>query len=323
MYNSESTYSSMVLTAIGAYLLLVLTSNMLLTRSSPNRFLSTALFLSGTYSLFTTIYTSSPRTLIYARIPLSLTEAITYPAILYTMSCWYKPTELGKRLALFPTVSLIFQSFFSHTSHTFNPRPALTITALATMAAGILALALPAYPATTHSFSRRDRELATIRLLRCGQDTGSSTSRGLERLSHIESLIAAFRDPRTHLFLAINTLTITAASVSHLQTISSLQLAANVRSALRIHYLSTVAVVAASLHRDFLPASWDYYKPTFWDVSCLVGSFGLFFTMYCLFARFLPMVATAEVKTVLPQADPHMGEDRVVLERARPEPETA
>jgi molybdopterin-containing oxidoreductase family membrane subunit len=27
--------------------------------------------------------------------------------------------------------------------------------------------------------------------------------------------------------------------------------------------------------------------------------------MFCLFVRFLPMVATAEVKGVLPQADPH------------------
>jgi molybdopterin-containing oxidoreductase family membrane subunit len=40
-------------------------------------------------------------------------------------------------------------------------------------------------------------------------------------------------------------------------------------------------------------------------VSCLLGSFGLFFTMFCLFVRFFPLVATAEVKTVLPQADPH------------------
>jgi hypothetical protein len=27
--------------------------------------------------------------------------------------------------------------------------------------------------------------------------------------------------------------------------------------------------------------------------------------MFCLFVRFLPMVATSEVKTVLPQANPH------------------
>ena len=64
-------------------------------------------------------------------------------------------------------------------------------------------------------------------------------------------------------------------------------------------------IIVTSLHRDFLPSSWGYFSPTMWDVACLLGSFGLFFTMFCLFVRFLPMVATAEVKTVLPQADPH------------------
>jgi hypothetical protein len=64
-------------------------------------------------------------------------------------------------------------------------------------------------------------------------------------------------------------------------------------------------IIVTSLHRDFLPSSWDYFRPTIWDISCLLGSFGLFFTMFCLFVRFVPMVATAEVKTVLPQANPH------------------
>ena len=64
-------------------------------------------------------------------------------------------------------------------------------------------------------------------------------------------------------------------------------------------------IIVTSLHRDFLPSSWGYFSPTMWDVACLLGSFGLFFTMFCLFVRFLPMVATAEVKTVLPQANPH------------------
>jgi molybdopterin-containing oxidoreductase family membrane subunit len=75
-------------------------------------------------------------------------------------------------------------------------------------------------------------------------------------------------------------------------------------------------IVASSLHRDFLPSSWGYYKPTFWDISLFAGSFGLFFFMFCLFLRFLPMVATAEVKTVMPEADPHHGEDRTAPERA-------
>ena len=64
-------------------------------------------------------------------------------------------------------------------------------------------------------------------------------------------------------------------------------------------------IVVSSLSRDFLPASWDYYRPTFWDVSIFVGSFGLFFTLFLLFIRFLPMISMTEVKGVLPQADPH------------------
>jgi molybdopterin-containing oxidoreductase family membrane subunit len=64
-------------------------------------------------------------------------------------------------------------------------------------------------------------------------------------------------------------------------------------------------IVISTLHRDFLPSSWDYYSPTKWDLFCFLGSFGLFFTLMCLFVRFLPMVALSEVKAVLPEADPH------------------
>jgi Ni/Fe-hydrogenase subunit HybB-like protein len=64
-------------------------------------------------------------------------------------------------------------------------------------------------------------------------------------------------------------------------------------------------IIVTSLHRDFMPASWAMYTPTRWEVMALLGSFGLFFTLFCLFVRFLPIVAAAEVKQVLPQADPH------------------
>jgi Ni/Fe-hydrogenase subunit HybB-like protein len=66
-------------------------------------------------------------------------------------------------------------------------------------------------------------------------------------------------------------------------------------------------IIVSSLHHDFLPSSWRYFSPTFWDVACLVGGFGLFFTLFCLFVRFAPMVAASEVKTVLPEASPHHG----------------
>lgn len=68
-------------------------------------------------------------------------------------------------------------------------------------------------------------------------------------------------------------------------------------------------VIVVSLARDYLPSSWDYYSPTIWDIATLVGSFGLFFTLFLLFARFVPVIAMSEVKGVLPEADPHHGGD--------------
>jgi molybdopterin-containing oxidoreductase family membrane subunit len=64
-------------------------------------------------------------------------------------------------------------------------------------------------------------------------------------------------------------------------------------------------IIVISLHRDFLPSSWGYFKPTWVDVCTYIGTFGLFFTCFLLFMRFLPMIAISEVKGVTPQADPH------------------
>lgn len=68
-------------------------------------------------------------------------------------------------------------------------------------------------------------------------------------------------------------------------------------------------IVVTSLAQDFLPSSWDYYSPTWVDILTFVGSFGLFFSLFLLFIRFLPMVAMSEVKGTLPQADPHHSSD--------------
>ena len=64
-------------------------------------------------------------------------------------------------------------------------------------------------------------------------------------------------------------------------------------------------ITVTSLSRDFLPSSWGYYQPTFVDVGMLVGSFGLFFTLFLLFCRFMPMVAMSEVKSILPENQSH------------------
>ncbi len=58
-------------------------------------------------------------------------------------------------------------------------------------------------------------------------------------------------------------------------------------------------IIVTSLHRDFLPSSWSGYVPTLIEVGALIGGFGLFFTLFLIFCRFLPMIAMFEVKTVL------------------------
>ncbi len=58
-------------------------------------------------------------------------------------------------------------------------------------------------------------------------------------------------------------------------------------------------IIVTSLHRDFLPSSWAGYAPTSIELATLAGSFGLFFTCFLLFCRFVPVIAISEVKGVL------------------------
>ena len=66
-------------------------------------------------------------------------------------------------------------------------------------------------------------------------------------------------------------------------------------------------IIVTSLHRDFLPSSWTMYAPTWIEIATLLGSFGLFFTCFLLFCRFLPMISIGEVKGVLSYARPAQG----------------
>jgi molybdopterin-containing oxidoreductase family membrane subunit len=68
-------------------------------------------------------------------------------------------------------------------------------------------------------------------------------------------------------------------------------------------------VIILSLEQDFLPSSWAYFKPTWVDMGMLFGSIGLFMTLFLLFIRYLPVIAIAEVKAIMPQADPHAHHD--------------
>lgn len=82
-------------------------------------------------------------------------------------------------------------------------------------------------------------------------------------------------------------------------------------------------IVVSSLANDFLPSSWDYFSPTIYDLSTYIGTFGLFFTFFLLFLRFMPMVAIAEIKMILPEANPHFYDQNHGSEHAGKEQQTA
>ncbi len=64
-------------------------------------------------------------------------------------------------------------------------------------------------------------------------------------------------------------------------------------------------ITITSLCRDFVPSRWAYFHPTWIDILMFVGSFGLFFTLFTLFCRYLPVIAMAEVKGVMPRPKDH------------------
>jgi len=59
-------------------------------------------------------------------------------------------------------------------------------------------------------------------------------------------------------------------------------------------------IIVTSIYRDYLPSSWStYYTPTIYEVGFYLGTFGLFFTCFFLFAKFFPVIAIAEIKHIL------------------------
>jgi Ni/Fe-hydrogenase subunit HybB-like protein len=66
-------------------------------------------------------------------------------------------------------------------------------------------------------------------------------------------------------------------------------------------WLERYDIVIPSLARDWMPSYWGSYFPTLWDWATLVGSIGLFLTLFFLMLRFLPIVSISEVREIIQQ----------------------
>ncbi|MEP6555767.1 MAG: NrfD/PsrC family molybdoenzyme membrane anchor subunit, partial [Ferruginibacter sp.] len=59
-------------------------------------------------------------------------------------------------------------------------------------------------------------------------------------------------------------------------------------------------IIVTSTYRDYLPSSWStYYSPSIWEIGFYLGTFGLFFTCFFLFSKYMPVIAVAEIKAIL------------------------
>jgi Ni/Fe-hydrogenase subunit HybB-like protein len=68
-------------------------------------------------------------------------------------------------------------------------------------------------------------------------------------------------------------------------------------------WIERFIIVITSLHRDFMPSAWGWYRPTRWDWATFVGTIGFFTLSMFLFIRFLPMISIFEMRTLLPEAE--------------------
>jgi molybdopterin-containing oxidoreductase family membrane subunit len=58
-------------------------------------------------------------------------------------------------------------------------------------------------------------------------------------------------------------------------------------------------IIVTSVHRDYLPSSWSMFYPTWVDLGIFVGTIGIFLFLFLLFARYFPVLALNELKSIL------------------------
>ncbi len=75
-------------------------------------------------------------------------------------------------------------------------------------------------------------------------------------------------------------------------------------------WLERYMIIVTSLHRDFMPSSWNNFAATGWDNLILYGSVGVFVLLFMLFVRFFPMISIFEVRELLPFSRPGGGAEK-------------
>ncbi len=68
-------------------------------------------------------------------------------------------------------------------------------------------------------------------------------------------------------------------------------------------WLERLEIIVDALSHGYLPSAWEMYYPTFWDWALLLGTFGLFSTLFFVFARFVPLVPMHEMRKLIKEKE--------------------
>jgi molybdopterin-containing oxidoreductase family membrane subunit len=74
-------------------------------------------------------------------------------------------------------------------------------------------------------------------------------------------------------------------------------------------WLERFVIVVTSLNRNHMESKWALYSPTLWDWATFAGSIGLFFALFFLFIRFLPMISAFEMRELVGKSVERGGTD--------------
>lgn len=171
-----------------------------------------------------TAFVTSTASLLTVRFFLGVVEAPFFPCAIYYLSCWYKKSELGIRMALLVSGLILSNAFagliaagilkgMQGVSNLSSWQWLFIIEALITIVVAFCAIfILPDYPATTKWLSEEERNVAQARL---AIDVGSEEALTEDNPTILRSLLHALKDYRVWLFAGMQMSCTASISFSH------------------------------------------------------------------------------------------------------------
>ncbi|KAJ3541691.1 hypothetical protein NM208_g4484 [Fusarium decemcellulare] len=193
------------------YAIFIVPSQLIQTRVRPSLFLPVCEIIWGLFTLFT-YKAPNAKTIFALRFFLGVFESTSWPGIVNLIFNWYRPEELGKRLAIFGVSGVAGNMFLGIVQAALykNLNGALglagwqwlfIVSGAMTVFWGIVGLVIiPDSPAITRAIylTEAERELSRIRM----SDSGTKTSKLIPFKTLVEKIKLLVKSPLSYLFLA-------------------------------------------------------------------------------------------------------------------------